>query len=54
MIGYAWLTLRQIRKSIKLGRLEEAAPLLQMPEIRTHRQAGELFGLLARRLRRTR
>ncbi|NBO93387.1 MAG: FHA domain-containing protein, partial [Planctomycetia bacterium] len=48
MIGYAWLTLRQIRESIKLGRLEEAAPLLQMPEIRTHRQAGELFGLLAR------
>src|SRR5262245_55318384 len=48
MFGFAWLAVRQAQEAIKQGRLEEAARLLEQPDLARHRQRGELALALGR------
>jgi hypothetical protein len=42
MLGYGWLTVRQVQEALRLGRLDEAVRLLQQPAAQGHRRAEEL------------
>jgi tetratricopeptide (TPR) repeat protein len=42
MLGYGWLTVRQVQEALKQGRLDEAVRLLNQPAAQGHRRAEEL------------
>src|SRR6516162_4490879 len=48
MLGFAWLTLKQVQEALKNGRLEEALRLLGQPGAQEQRGAGALVAQLAR------
>src|SRR5262249_35868558 len=47
MLGYGWLTVRQVQEALRQGRLEEALRLLAQPAAQGHRKAEELRRQLA-------
>src|SRR5262249_34985324 len=48
MFGFAWLSVRQAQEAIRQGRLEEALRLLEQPDLRSHKNRGELVLALGR------